>query len=1303
MGNTLSNQTSQLVSSDVLINDVKGVEFVESMSTNRFMKTMLVNYKKDESPKDKDQLCVAKIFVRSGVQNQILTYFVHQLEQNFKYLKNFPFVNVCTEVFITEKICVGLRPYLHANAYDRMSTRPYLTEGEKIWFIFQMLQILQHIHPRVVHGDIKLENFLVTSWDFLILSDFSIPIKPATLQSEMLNNEFNYFFDTSGRHSCYISPERITQKKSRSLFEIQSIVELESIDATEKSQLADEKPSPLIDIFSLGCVIYQFLTDGKVLFRLTDLLAYSKDKLEGHHFKNSIRQNIQHEQLCNLIISMISLDPDDRLSARQYINNRLLFPDSFHMLYNFSIKIVRTETCAEYVIYCVKNELDQLIKSFQNDKVVFAEHPGYLFIINLCNASCIKIKIRQLKEYYFEIMLHVSQYVCSGVILNRILPHFMFFMSDSSIHIRCLALEYIIKILASVQRLESIDESNLFSDYILPNIQKLISDSSIEVRSSLSRNLKNICDEAFRFHSMACAFISSGGIESPECLKESLSYELASIYSTIQRISIMLLSDPSPVVQCEYITHSFGSIYQRLYSILPFEMGQRENMISHAIAVLNNYEDWCLRTSFFDVLPIFYSVDGISCLSHIMPILFQGLQDNCEWVIQSTIKCIIYVIQHQNSFPQSMTEVIKACFVFIIHPVPSIRKLIIDLIFVLRSKVDELFFRVDINPWITKFIKPCNYSKYIYLYDRKHFMIILPPYVPSKIFWSLVSRPGSKEFFDYLESHDKSDNFEIKNLTGSEEYSYFINLLDKYRFSSISQIRSLILMKDYILSYKKESPISLNFAFNALLNKKTNVSSSLRSLKEENYKNFVDLNPDLSFLSLRSEAFSVVNVLTEAQSILTNRFCTFLGDIDNESLCGLENLTKKYSNAFEAYIYSKKHLKTHNSIVIDALNKQNDGTLKLLANFRPHNSYISRVVPFEGMPYFITAGHDCSVMIWNSEQFDVSKFKVNFNPVYIYNQMSGKVSSIKNLNIKDDEQNFHRVACASFEDSDIQIFDIFFNSDSSGRRPFHRCVVDHNIDGFVVDLSSNNIYSNPLLLAATLNRSVLGYDLRAFSRRPSIRFASATQGYFTALECDPFGCWVAAGTDGGCVLLWDYRFPSTTVNDFHTCCKSSISRLQVCCTDFKKIICGFQDSCSPVGIYLLDSGKKVVSFTIQSNEMVSCTGLQNININNSLHVLFSCTDGTIRDWNVESPKSSSILVKTMKEPKKNHKTIYSIRPGFSSYVETRESTIIDSQTSKPIHKNRFDRMATYFTDIAYIPSTRLLLAGTIDGFVHIYK
>ena len=64
---------------------------------------------------------------------------------------------------------------------------------------------------QVCHGDIKTENVMVTGWNWVLLTDIA-GFKPAFLPEDN-PADFNFFFDTSRRRSCYIAPERFLDSR----------------------------------------------------------------------------------------------------------------------------------------------------------------------------------------------------------------------------------------------------------------------------------------------------------------------------------------------------------------------------------------------------------------------------------------------------------------------------------------------------------------------------------------------------------------------------------------------------------------------------------------------------------------------------------------------------------------------------------------------------------------------------------------------------------------------------------------------------------------------------------------------------------------------------------------------------------------------------------------------------------------------------------------------------------------------------------------------------------------------------------
>lgn len=107
-----------------------------------------------------------------------------------------------------------IRQYFPYNLYDRLSTRPFLSHIEKLWIIYQLMRAIEEAHEEgVVHGDIKPENIMVTSWNWVVLTDFA-PYKPVQIPDDD-PTDFHYFFDSMSRRRCYVAPERFFKSSGK--------------------------------------------------------------------------------------------------------------------------------------------------------------------------------------------------------------------------------------------------------------------------------------------------------------------------------------------------------------------------------------------------------------------------------------------------------------------------------------------------------------------------------------------------------------------------------------------------------------------------------------------------------------------------------------------------------------------------------------------------------------------------------------------------------------------------------------------------------------------------------------------------------------------------------------------------------------------------------------------------------------------------------------------------------------------------------------------------------------------------------
>jgi phosphoinositide-3-kinase regulatory subunit 4 len=100
----------------------------------------------------------------------------------------------------------------------------------------------------MVHGDIKPDNIMLTSYSWLFVTD-QVPYKPAFLRHDDLKAYNAYFGELDNNLRCYIAPERFKTEWDDSLKDVKLL-------------------EPSMDIFSIGCVIAEIFMDGHPLFGL---------------------------------------------------------------------------------------------------------------------------------------------------------------------------------------------------------------------------------------------------------------------------------------------------------------------------------------------------------------------------------------------------------------------------------------------------------------------------------------------------------------------------------------------------------------------------------------------------------------------------------------------------------------------------------------------------------------------------------------------------------------------------------------------------------------------------------------------------------------------------------------------------------------------------------------------------------------------------------------------------------------------------------------------------------------------------
>lgn len=321
------------------------------MGSSRFLKSVRARHTHGR--------IVVKTFIKPD-PSLTLRHLVRRLRKERETLATVPNVLTYQKVIETERAGYLIRQWLASSLYDRISTRPFLTSIEKKWITYQLLSAMQGARSHgISHGDLKSENILVTSSMSVFVTDFASSFKPTYLPLDD-PADFSFFFDTSGRRTCYVAPERFYAADSEVARQKASIrtggASLNAPASAGNTSITsspdpyseilglgkrDGKVTEAMDVFSLGCVIAELWRDGAPTFTLSQLFKYREKLYDPSNALN----DIPDPAIRTMVRRMIALDPDERGTLGDYLEQQVqarTFPPSFHgFLHSYLVDLQR--------------------------------------------------------------------------------------------------------------------------------------------------------------------------------------------------------------------------------------------------------------------------------------------------------------------------------------------------------------------------------------------------------------------------------------------------------------------------------------------------------------------------------------------------------------------------------------------------------------------------------------------------------------------------------------------------------------------------------------------------------------------------------------------------------------------------------------------------------------------------------------------------------------------------------------------------------------------------------------------------
>jgi phosphoinositide-3-kinase regulatory subunit 4 len=661
-------------------------------------------------------------------------------------------------------------------ALTQSSTRPFLEEIEKKWLSFQLLCAVRDCHTRnIFHGDIKTENILVTSWNWLYLADFSASYKPAHLPEDN-PADFSFYFDLSGRRTCYLAPERFL--------------------ASGQQPEGEGEVNWAMDIFSVGCVIAELFLEAPI-FSLSQLFKYRQGE---YHPEHSHLSKIQDTNIRELIVHMIQVDPSSRMSADDYLMHwkEKVFPSYFYgflQQYMYSITDPSSgrkpvTTGAEHLgepderIEQIYNDYDKIahLLSDGGDKSLARAHslppkpnakvfPLYVNIPNYQHqvtpapslaiddgnlvfltiiVSCLRGTARaSARVRGLELLMAFSERLTDEAKLDRVIPYVTQLLTDKSEQVKIAALRTLTQILSMVQVVSPLN-AYIFPEYVLPRLEAYLPDSTATV-SALVRMQYAFCigtlsTTAARYLDMIQALRAEGSLPAtdPETEDDLSSSTHRNQFDSDRRILLETLEKHTKALLTDSDASVRRAMLRSVSDLCVFFGSPRANdvVLSHLNTYLND-PDWMLKCAFFEaIVGVAVFVGGASLEGYILPLMVQALSDPEEFVVEKVMRALASMAE-LGLFQRSKTwELVDIVARLSMHPNLWIREAAAQFI----STASKYLSIADTHSILVNLIRP--YLKVVPS-DFSHFRVLeslKPPLsrllVEMSSNWALQSQKG---------------------------------------------------------------------------------------------------------------------------------------------------------------------------------------------------------------------------------------------------------------------------------------------------------------------------------------------------------------------------------------------------------------------------------------------------------------------------------------------------------------------------------------------------------------------------------
>uniref|UniRef100_A0A3Q2ZC59 non-specific serine/threonine protein kinase n=1 Tax=Hippocampus comes TaxID=109280 RepID=A0A3Q2ZC59_HIPCM len=1132
MGNQLAGiAPSQILSVDSYFSDIHDHEYDKSLGSTRFFKVARA--------KHREGMLVVKVFAIQDPSLPLSSY-KQELEELKIRLHSCHNCLPFQKTSLTEKAAILFRQYVRDNLYDRISTRPFLNNVEKRWLAFQILTAVDQAHKAGVrHGDIKTENVMVTSWNWVLLSDFA-SFKPTYLPEDN-PADFNYFFDTSRRRTCYIAPERFVDG---SMFAAESDQNTPLVDLNSSNQRSRGELKQAMDIFSAGCVIAELFTEGIPLFDLSQLLAYRK----GHFQTEQVLEKIEDRSIRELVAQMVQREPERRLAAEDYLKQQRgkAFPDIFYtFLLPYMVQFAKdTFQSADERVLVIRKDLDNILHNLRGDRIMkMVEPKTCLMVLASVITSCLQtLHSCDSKLAALELVLHLAPRLGVDILLDRITPYLLHFCNDPVPRVRAQAVRTLTKVLALVKEVPR-NDINIYPEYILPGIAHLAQDDATIVRLAYAENVAHLAESALRFLELVqennvSTEHDASGEEAEETLHPNNNYdsELQALHEMVQQKVVTLLSDSENVVKQSLMENG-------ITRLCVFFGRQKANdvLLSHMITFLNDKNDWHLRGAFFDSIVGVAAYVGWQSSAILKPLLQQGLSDTEEFVIYKALNALTCMCQLGLLQKPHIYEFVTDIAPFLCHPNLWIRYGAVGFITVVAQHLNVADVYCKLMPHLNPFI-----TQPVIQIDKE--LVLL----------SVLKEPLSRSIFDYaLRSKDIASLFRHlllrqKKRAGSipecppPEDPAIAQLLKKLLSQGMTEAEEdkLLALRDFMLKSNKAKANMgeqihlgeaaqtgvVDLAVLGITGRQVDLAKPKGEVEDKRARKHTKQD---SMNEEWKSMFGSQEPAATAATVLKMDECCSVQVPDGPSSQSRKNAAAPavaVQQSVTSGLAYQRRLNTCKAELQQLVQQKRDQCSAermakqmmesaewesrppppgwhpkglLVAHLHEHKAAVNRIRVSDEHAIFATASNDGTVKVWDSQKMEGKT--TTTRSVLTYSRIGGHAKTLTFC------QGSHYLAVAS-DNGAIQLLAVEASKPPKSPKvqPFQTRSLDLKEDGCAVDIHHFNSGAQAVLAYATVNGSLVGWDLRSNSNAWTLRH-DMRLGLITSFSVDMHQCWLCLG------------------------------------------------------------------------------------------------------------------------------------------------------------------------------------------------